>query len=503
MPNSGCTPGDASPTVDTIQFSLPAHSTIPLASELPHIADAVNLVGPGADQLDVHRASGGDYRVLTIDAGTVSISGLTFSNGVAVAQGGGIMNNGGMSLKLDRVHVVHNTVNSPPSGIANGGGVWSSSATLTIDRSAVIDNTVNASSATHGAGSAGGGIYNDGTLTADHSTVSGNTVSTTQGNPTSLAEGGGIYQTDAGNATIRRSTLNANTASAGGASPAINNQASGGGIVAGGTFHLDRVTVSGNTASVSAGSLALGGGVDSSFHGAMTIHSSTLTANTAKFGANFVSENSNGSFANTIVSNPKGGGANCGIEMSSISNGYNLEDDPGPTPSCGFTKPTDHAGVNPDLGPLHNNGGPTRTHALLPGSPAIDQGRRAFLELTDQRGLSRPSDFGAIPNAAGGDGSDIGAFELQDVAPPNTLITKHPKKKTRRRTVKFRFQSTEPSSHFQCKIDKQPFAPCSSPKKYKHLKLGRHTFRVRAIDLAGNVDPSAARFRFKVVRKKH
>jgi hypothetical protein len=67
--------------------------------------------------------------------------------------------------------------------------------------------------------------------------------------------------------------------------------------------------------------------------------------------------------------------------------------------------------IDPLLGPLQNNGGHTLTHALLPGSPAIDKGRRFHL-TADQRGHHRPHDFASIPNAPGGDGTDIGAFEL-------------------------------------------------------------------------------------------
>jgi hypothetical protein len=66
--------------------------------------------------------------------------------------------------------------------------------------------------------------------------------------------------------------------------------------------------------------------------------------------------------------------------------------------------------LNPLLGPLQTNGGFTPTHALLAGSPALDQGISCGL-ATDQRGHPRVHDYGSIPNAAGGDGSDIGAFE--------------------------------------------------------------------------------------------
>src|SRR6185369_6103828 len=68
-------------------------------------------------------------------------------------------------------------------------------------------------------------------------------------------------------------------------------------------------------------------------------------------------------------------------------------------------------GLDPLLGPLQNNGGPTPTMALLPGSPAIDHGTN-FGVLPDQRGRARPFDLTGIPNVPGGDGTDIGAFEL-------------------------------------------------------------------------------------------
>lgn len=84
--------------------------------------------------------------------------------------------------------------------------------------------------------------------------------------------------------------------------------------------------------------------------------------------------------------------------------------------SSGFTNGTnnDKVGstanpINPLLGSLADNGGPTPTHKPLPGSPAIDKGN-SFGLLTDQRGFDRPLDF-PLPNAPGGDGSDIGAFE--------------------------------------------------------------------------------------------
>src|SRR5436190_2167770 len=69
------------------------------------------------------------------------------------------------------------------------------------------------------------------------------------------------------------------------------------------------------------------------------------------------------------------------------------------------------------LGPFQDNGGPTFTHALLPGSPAIDKGKNFNGSTTDQRGLPRTFDDPTVSNATGGDGTDIGAFEVQPPRP--------------------------------------------------------------------------------------
>ncbi len=80
---------------------------------------------------------------------------------------------------------------------------------------------------------------------------------------------------------------------------------------------------------------------------------------------------------------------------------------------------TDQKNTDPKLAPLGDNGGPTFTHALLIGSPAIDKGKDLSGTGKDQRGLTRPNDDPSITNAAGGDGSDIGAFELYTIKVTN------------------------------------------------------------------------------------
>ncbi len=81
---------------------------------------------------------------------------------------------------------------------------------------------------------------------------------------------------------------------------------------------------------------------------------------------------------------------------------------------------------------------------------------------------------------------------------PQTEITKGPANKTEKTKAKFKFTSTEAGSTFECKLDKGPYKPCTSPRKYKRLDEGKHKFFVRAIDAAGNVDPSAAKDKWKV-----
>jgi hypothetical protein len=91
------------------------------------------------------------------------------------------------------------------------------------------------------------------------------------------------------------------------------------------------------------------------------------------------------------------------------SNGYNLSSDG----SCDFSGPGDLNNTDPKLGPLQNNGGPTQTQALLPGSPAIDAGNpsgctdnKGNLLKTDQRGAPRPGKEDTS-------GCDMGAYERQ------------------------------------------------------------------------------------------
>ena len=87
-----------------------------------------------------------------------------------------------------------------------------------------------------------------------------------------------------------------------------------------------------------------------------------------------------------------------------------------------------------------------------------------------------------------------------DVDPPETRFTDKPAARTRRREVVFTYTSDESGSTFECKLDQKPFNPCG-PQRRLRVSSGLHTFRVRAIDRAGNVDPTPAVRQFRVTRR--
>lgn len=98
------------------------------------------------------------------------------------------------------------------------------------------------------------------------------------------------------------------------------------------------------------------------------------------------------------------------VDGAVTSNGHNLLGNA--AEATGFTGTGDQTGANPLLMPLADNGGPTQTMALSPGSPAIDAGVAAGSSF-DQRGRPRTYDDPGVADAATSDGTDIGAFELQ------------------------------------------------------------------------------------------
>ncbi len=90
----------------------------------------------------------------------------------------------------------------------------------------------------------------------------------------------------------------------------------------------------------------------------------------------------------------------------------------------------------------------------------------------------------------------------RDLDPPETTITRRPRGWVSRRRVGFRFAADEAGAGFQCRLNAREFRACSSPKRYAGLAPGRHRFRVRAVDIGGNVDPTPETRRFGVRRQR-
>ena len=116
----------------------------------------------------------------------------------------------------------------------------------------------------------------------------------------------------------------------------------------------------------------------------------------------------------------------------------------------------------------------------------------ATSELSTATVPADPSNGGGGGSGNGG-GNNGGGGSTADTTAPKVTITKAPKAKSGSTTAKFKFKSNEGGSKFQCKLDKGKFKSCKSPKTYKKLKLGKHVFKVRAIDKAGNVGKPAKR----------
>jgi hypothetical protein len=85
-----------------------------------------------------------------------------------------------------------------------------------------------------------------------------------------------------------------------------------------------------------------------------------------------------------------------------------------------------------------------------------------------------------------------------DTTAPQTLVTKAPKAVTTKRRVKIRFSADETGTTFQCKLDKGTYQACTSPFR-KRLGLGKHKVFIRAVDAAGNIDPTPVKVKFRIV----
>jgi len=345
------------------------------------ITDSVTLQGGGADGtiIDGNGAVTGD-RVFQI-TGTIVISGVTIEHGRGQNVGGGLTSYGRLTL-INSVIFSNTAVN-----INNwGGGIYNSGA-LTMTRSRVLNNATGITNAY------GGGMYNQGPMQIVDSVFAGNT---TGGSP---GYGGGLFNIGY-TSTVVNSTFSGNTGTAGGGiykggypmsiinSTLSGNHStgSGGGLyAASGDLGLYNVTISQNIANSDNSGGGDGGGVAHAASGSLTFLNSIIARNFVIITMQPFPLIENDDCAGTI-----------------ISQGYNLLYAANPD-YCTVTG--SYGPGDPLLGPLQDNGGPTLTHALLPGSPAIDGGNpggctdnQGAQLATDQRGRQRwsPCDIGAF-----------------------------------------------------------------------------------------------------------
>jgi LPXTG-site transpeptidase (sortase) family protein len=335
--------------------------------------------------------AGGIYNdgPMTIDASTVSANQATGT--VLDGHGGGIIN-------FDTIIIQNGSLiggAGAENTAKNGGGIYNDGK-LTINAS-----TVSANQATSSTGS-GGGIYNLNTITSiTNSTINGNQA----------RNGGGIFNRDSGPIIhlIENSTFSGNSAGNGGGignwsditsianSTFSDNSATAAG---GGLLHTASGTITSISNSTFSGNSATNGGGIGNYSVISTIVNSTFSGNSATTGGGINNLVTITNIDNTIVANSPSGGNCNGVPAGTD----NLTDSAG----CGSWANALNIAT---LGSLADNGGPTKTHALLAGSIAIDSG--GTCTATDQRGANRPVD--------GGSGSaecDIGAFEYtgNDVA---------------------------------------------------------------------------------------
>jgi len=301
---------------------------------------------------------------------SVNVDHFILENGVGptFAGAGGIYNNGG-SLTLTHTTV---TGNSSSAG-TQGGGIRNSFGTLILNNSTVSNNIANQGAGIYSSGLSGTVILNDTTIENNFSSGQGGGIYNADGdlslnnsaviNNLANVRGGGIYHDPPGKVTLTNSTLSGNT---------TNPPWEGGGLYHGGNNSivvLNNSTATNNSAG-NGGGIFTGGGVGSS----VTLRNSIVAENIAS-------------------TNPD---CRAPSVTPTDSAGYNLI---GNTSGCHFsTSVGDLINIDPLLSPLNEYGGPTKTHALLIGSPAIDAGDPNCTDdfgsplLNDQRGKPRPVD---------------------------------------------------------------------------------------------------------------
>jgi hypothetical protein len=359
---------NATPDADTITFAAGLSGSIRLLSALPDLQHQLAMIGPASNAVTLERTASASFRLLTVaNNARVTIANLTLTNGFAQS-GGGVLNSG--TLMLNACTIAGNEA----TGFGEGGGGVLNYGALVVTNSVIHTNR---------SSNSGGGIRNiNGTVSVYSSTIAENAGTT----------GGGIANHN-GTAFVEATTVSGNRSFDAGAG--VFNRF--------GTTRLLNSTVSGNSAQSANG----GGGVYVSYGDVFVSFStiaSNLAINSGKGGGIRKEVSATVTIDHTIVA---GNRAANGPDLSgTITSGdHNLIAFPGGATIQGATN-HNILDVDPALGSLADNGGPTRTHAPSADSPAVDAGDSATAPAVDQRDVARP--FGA--------GVDIGAVEVNRIA---------------------------------------------------------------------------------------
>ena len=367
---------------DEIDLSQLTCSRITLTTGAIEIdADTLTLTGPGRYQLSLdgnHRD-----RVLIHPAdGALTVKGLTIENGHDRATGFHVAA-GGCIASAAFLYLDDTTVRNCYAGGEGsyGGAIYAYA--VTLDNSTVSGNVAKGVHEDAGTAAFGGAIFTY-VLDLTASTVSGNrAVHEVRDGRTSYDIGGGIVTIVGGN--VRSSTIDTNYS-----------EGRAGGIATFNPLFLSNSTISSNEAAD-----GVGGGLFMRWPSTLRAVNSTIAANRASAGGAAWIEADGSALYSTIV---HGNAADAdeaanlqGREPLTIGGSNDLIGAGDPA----LVLPADTRSDDPRLGPLRSNGGPTRTHALAPGSPAVDAGSNDDGLAFDQRGF--PRSYGAA--------TDIGAFE--------------------------------------------------------------------------------------------
>jgi uncharacterized repeat protein (TIGR01451 family) len=315
------------------------------------------------------------------DAGTLTISGSTFDDNVVSYYYGGAIWDESSGL----LTVSGSTFDANSSGYEGyGGAIGTDNTDLSVSGS-TFDGNVSGD---------GGALWIEGTSATAVESI---TTSTFSGNQSDYEYYGGAIYDDEGNLQISRSTFTGNVSSYYGG--ALYYESADGLYLVNDTFD-DNVGAAG-------GAIYLD---EAATTGSITLLNDTITRNTGYYGGGIAYPEYANTIENTIVAGNSGGATTDGggdcygsaatANAGSADKGGNIDSD-GTCFSDIISR--DQTGVNPDLGPLSNNGGPTETDAELPGSPAIGTAQAGFCPLTDQRGVARPSTS-----------CDVGAYQTAD-----------------------------------------------------------------------------------------